>query len=750
MNPAVRLLLSLVCCSLLVACEKPVKLTGQASVAGAVIAWPTFTAQLLVNGEPQGEAVTLDEEGRFALMVPTKVKNASLVVAVEHGRYRLRAPLADEPGSTRVTPLTTASEALRTAGADTADAQLLGEITNLIHAVFYTAAIPGDLPDQDSVLLEFYADSWELALSATTNREYRAGLQLRYHDQLAVSAAVRDSGATIAPDEVPLNPELALMIRLDDSGHPLRWQHLSYAVAPWRCVDYLERGQRWLADQRGPWPAGTRLWAVDEQFARNVSAAGLQAQLDALNAASYCGYQGWRLPTRGELLSLTNPDSGVWDFPNSLPFAGIGRYWVSDDAGTPVIADLAADNDGMTTASAQAALLPLSFTADDAPPMLEPVTTPFDVQELRALYSQLPQNWPAPTVDDGVNWTELGMLPPVPFPQDNPYSPEKVALGKALFFDVSLSAQRNTACASCHVADDMWSDSRRVSTGSNGQDGRRNAMPVTNTAYNTSLFWDGRVVTLEEQSVHPVMDKLEMALTLDELVARIKEDLMYPPLFAAAFGDSEITVERFKQAVATFERTLISQPAAFDRFVAGDKGALTDEQIHGLHLYRTKARCMNCHSGPLLTDYTFRNTGLTYYGRSLEDKARFTSTFRPEHVGAFRVPSLRDVAFSAPYMHNGVFPVLARVSGTGSVVGVIPMYNAGMTKGRNGNYPQYQHKYDPFFPEVDALIKPLGMSNDEMLALADFLQAVSAPARQQPAPLEVLQNPAVEIPPEQP
>src|SRR5690606_8714445 len=181
----------------------------------------------------------------------------------------------------------------------------------------------------------------------------------------------------------------------------------------------------------------------------------------------------------------------------------------------------------------------------------------------------------APSVDAGVNWQELGKLPAVEFPAENPYSEAKVALGQALFFDTNLSQQRNISCASCHIADQQWSDARRVSPGTNNETGKRNAMPVTNMAYSPNFFWDGRVRTLEEQSVHPVQDQLEMSLTLDELQQRLEENPEYPALFNAAFGSERITIEGFKQAVATFERTLISRPSVFDRFVGGDTQALT-------------------------------------------------------------------------------------------------------------------------------------------------------------------------------
>ena len=719
---------------------------GRLQLAGATPDWSGYRVQLLDRGRAVGPQVRAEADGAFVL--PSVAAGEPLMIEASDGRYRLRGLLTSD--AVVVSARTTAVLALADGDDDgqlqadelavwqQPDEDDLDAVYTIIHAVFYSAQQNG----QKDQLLELYPDSWQLAQTVAHQPAYRRGFQLRYHDQLARSYALLQDDPAFAAGDGPLNTEQSLMLRLDKEGNPLRWQHLDFADGGWACVDYFEKGQR-HPQIIGQWPLGVRLWAVSADLQVGLEQSRAADILSAYNTSSRCGYQGWRLPTQRELQTLTERNSGQWAFPRSLPFTADGNFWITGEQGETLVFDL--QHNTVVDGAGKAQLLPFSFTADAPPPQKEQQTTPVDIRALRALYTQPPEQWPAPSVDDGVHWQELGSLPAVEFPADNPYSKEKVVLGQTLFFDSGLSAKGNTACASCHLPDQQWSDQRKVSVGSYGKKGTRNAMPIQNTAYNSSLFWDGRVSTLEEQSVHPVMDRLEMALTLDELLEKIKANPVYPPLFSAAFGDAEVTLERYKQAVAIFERTLISQPADFDRFLSGRQDALSDQQVWGLHLYRTKARCMNCHSGPALTDYTFRNTGLTYYGRKLEDRAAFSHTFDRQQMGAFRVPSLRDIAFSTPYMHNGVFPVLASERKDGSVAGVIPVYNAGMTKGRNANYPQYRHKYDPFFPVVDELIQPLGMSNEEMLALAAFLQSVSAPPRTAPAPEAVLRNPLLEI-----
>lgn len=742
-----KLLVSGIGLSVLLAACKPVA-EGWLQLEDSQVDWSGYQVQLFQNDIPVGKAVPVAANGSFVMAVPHQVQSDTpLIAEAYNGLYRLRA-LADH-SPLIISAKTSARLALadrnhdgqlqmeETAFYEQPDAQQLDILHNVLHTVFSAAFSDNE---ENTLLLKQYPDSWQLAQILASNQKHQISFMLKHHDALVRSYALLHKQADFGSTT---NPEMPYMLRLSNNGLPLRWQHLSYAQQPWACVDYFEKGLRRPDLTLGNWPLGVRLWAVDPQLQGDIASSQIASILQLYNTEERCHYRGWRLPNRTELLTLTNRKTGDWDFPLSLPFSHPGRFWIQGTQGQPHVLDI---NTGTIVNEQLAQLLPLSFTADPPPPQKERQTTPFDINTLRQMYTQAPQHWPAPQVDKGVQWLELGTLPPMPFPADNPYSQAKVQLGQVLFFDKSLSANNNIACASCHLPDQQWSDQRRRSSGTHGENGSRNAMPIINTGYNPSLFWDGRVSTLEEQSIHPILDKLEMALTLDQLLEKLNANPAYPALFKAAFGDEQITLARYQKAVATFERTLISQPAALDRFLAGEHSALNDQQIHGLHLYRTKARCMNCHSGPLLTDYTFRNTGLTYYGRELEDLARFRHSHKIADTGAFRVPSLRDIAFSAPYMHNGVFPVLARQSrDEQSVGGVIPMYNAGMTKGRNANYPQYQHKYDPFFPVVDDLIQPLGMSNEEMLALAAFLEAVSAPPRHSPANEQVLQNPLMEI-----
>lgn len=333
---------------------------------------------------------------------------------------------------------------------------------------------------------------------------------------------------------------------------------------------------------------------------------------------------------------------------------------------------------------------------------------------LRQAYSQPPAQWPAPQVDAGVAWQELGPLPErAPAPAHNPYTEQKAALGRTLFFDPRLSRSGQLACASCHEPDLAFADGRRVSFGHGRAAGRRNAPSVVTSGLAGQLFWDGRAGSLEMQALMPVVDPKEMAFSVDELVARLRDSADYPAQFAAVFSGQALGAEQIAAALATYQRDLlrVAQRTPFERFLRGRTRALNDQQLHGLHLFRTKARCMNCHFGPAMSDDQFHNAGLTFYGRSREDLGRYEVTGRAEDVGRFRTPSLRLVSRTGPWFHNGFASSLDQV---------LVFYNVGMPRPA----PKAGQVSDPLFPVTSAQFQVLGLDRVELKALKAFLEAL--------------------------
>lgn len=334
--------------------------------------------------------------------------------------------------------------------------------------------------------------------------------------------------------------------------------------------------------------------------------------------------------------------------------------------------------------------------------------------ELRELYRKPSTSWPAPTVDAGVKWQEIGLLPEVEHPADNPHSKAKAELGKMLFFDPRLSGSGQMACASCHDPDLGWGDGRTTSFGMDRKPLDRNAPSLMNAGYHRSFFWDGRASSLEDQAEQVLLNQDEMRSAPGDLAAKLSAIPGYREKFNEAFGSEEIDIDRVTQALACFERTITGGRTPFDHFLKGRKSALSDDAVLGLDLFRREARCMNCHHGPLLSDGEFHDVGLSYYGRKYEDLGRYDITGAATDVGRFRTPSLRSFAKSGPYMHNGLFP---------SARGVLNMYNAGMPTLR-----RKEHQLDdPLFPKKSALLKPLGLNNQDLADLEAFLEAASEP-----------------------
>ena len=256
-------------------------------------------------------------------------------------------------------------------------------------------------------------------------------------------------------------------------------------------------------------------------------------------------------------------------------------------------------------------------------------------------------------------------LPPIPVPADNPATLETIELGRRLYYDTSLSVDGTLSCASCHNPKFGFSDGNSFSEGVNGQKGGRNAPTIFNAAYYNSQFWDGRSPSLEDQAEGPVQNPIEMAHTLEAVEKTLSADLSYQDLFKKAFGPRPIRYEMVGKAIAAFERTVVSGNSPFDRyFYRGEQVALNDTAKRGLEIFRNpqKGNCTACHVLGLFTDNLFHNIGVGVdENGELTDLGRFEVTGKDSDRGAFKTPSLRNIALTAPYMHDGSLKTLGEV-----------------------------------------------------------------------------------------
>ena len=286
-----------------------------------------------------------------------------------------------------------------------------------------------------------------------------------------------------------------------------------------------------------------------------------------------------------------------------------------------------------------------------------------------------------------------------PVPQENPLSAAKVELGRTLFFDPILSADRTLSCASCHQPARYFTDGRQRPIGIDGREGSRNAPSILNVAYGRSFFWDGRAPSLEEQVLQPIQAGSELGLDLQELVRRLGAHDTYRAAFREAFEGDGITPDHVSRALASYLRTLRSGNAAIDRFLQGHSDALPPDARRGFRLFVGRANCGRCHVYPLFTDHQFHNTGVSW--GSL-DSGRFEITEEDGDRGAFKTPSLRNAAGTAPYMHDGSLATLEDV---------VEHYDRGGTSN----------------PYIDVEIRPLGLSSTEKRQLLAFLEALTTP-----------------------
>jgi cytochrome c peroxidase len=276
----------------------------------------------------------------------------------------------------------------------------------------------------------------------------------------------------------------------------------------------------------------------------------------------------------------------------------------------------------------------------------------------------------------------------MPVPDDNPLTTEKIVLGRRLFHDRRLSRSGRVSCASCHDPRRAFSTAQPLALGVFGRRTSRNAPALLNRAWGRAFFWDGRIATLEAQVLEPIVNPNEMDITLPEASTRVGMD-----------------VGTISRSLASYVRSIMAGDSPFDRFANGDRDALTREQQLGLQIFRGKGNCLSCHAGPIFTDERFHNTGVAWRDGRFQDLGRSGITGNHADLGAFKTPTLREVARTSPYMHDGSLATLEAV---------VMLYSEG---GRPN-------------PHLDPLLRPLRLSVPERQDLVAFLESLSGTVRE--------------------
>lgn len=320
---------------------------------------------------------------------------------------------------------------------------------------------------------------------------------------------------------------------------------------------------------------------------------------------------------------------------------------------------------------------------------------------------------------------KLEPLPPVPVPADNPMTPEKIELGRMLYFDTRLSGDSSLSCAKCHDPEKGFSNGLQMSDAYPGTKHWRHVPTVWNAAYLKNQFWDGRAGSLEEQCLGPIEAPIEMNQNFAHLVQKLDQIPYYRDAFKKVFN-TEITMENLARAIASFERTIVSKPTRADRFLSGEKTALNESEQRGMALFTGKANCIACHHGAALSDQEFHATGVPeieplkaesdriatrhFFAagqkfpnpKSVDaDHGRELITKSASDRGKFKTPSLRELKYTAPFMHNGAFE---------TVEDVIEFYSKG-----GGDHPNKA-----------PLLKPFTLTDGEFDDLTAFLMALSS------------------------
>lgn len=292
----------------------------------------------------------------------------------------------------------------------------------------------------------------------------------------------------------------------------------------------------------------------------------------------------------------------------------------------------------------------------------------------------------------------------IPFPADNPYTPEKAALGKMLFFDTRLSRDKNLSCASCHNPSFGYEVPFAKAIGAGGKPLGRHAPTTLNQAWSKNLFWDGRAPTLEAQARGPIEAAVEMDLPMTVAVTRLTAVDGYRSAFASVFPKEGLTIDTILKAIATYERTIVTGDTPFDRWVRGDSKAVGDNVKRGFALFNGRAGCAGCHTGWNFTDDKFHDIGLP-----TPDKGRMGVTNAPGDQHAFKTPGLREISARAPYMHHGEVPTLEAV--------VAHYATGGLAR-----------------PSLSPLMKPVKLNATETQDLLAFMRSLTSPLTTQSMP----------------
>lgn len=298
---------------------------------------------------------------------------------------------------------------------------------------------------------------------------------------------------------------------------------------------------------------------------------------------------------------------------------------------------------------------------------------------------------------------KVWLLPAVPYAADNKPTPARIELGKKLFFDTRLSGDGNMSCATCHNPVYGWSDGLPTAKGFKSEVLGRASPTVTNTAYNAIQMWDGRKKDLVDQATGPLESEHEMAANMPKLVEFLNNSEGYKALFAKAYPGEAVDTKTLAKAIASYEGTVISNNSAFDRWLKGDKKAMTAQQITGFRLFADakKGNCTACHQAPNFTDNGFHNLGLASYAKENPDMGRYAQKKVASLKGAFKTPTLRDITMTAPYFHDGSAKTLKEV---------VAHYNKG----------------GEVKTDLSVNIKPLNLSEQEQADIVAFMEALTS------------------------